>query len=127
METTTATKYIVKGSNGDETACACCGRNDLERVVWLAPLDADGNEGKAQPYGTTCAGRLISPKNARGVAGTLVKVSKAMAFVAKWADSEYSLEDIRNAVEVKFNVWANVEDSTLFFNLETGRVAVLTR
>ena len=127
MEATTTANYAIKGSNADATTCACCGRDDLNKVIWLAPLDADGNEGQAESYGTTCAARLLAPRNSRTVAGTLVKVANAMAFVAKWADSQYSLDDLRNAVGVKFNIWASVEDNTLIFNLETGPVAVLSR
>lgn len=124
METTT---YQIKGCNADETTCACCGRDDLNKVVWLAPVDADGNEGQAEPYGTTCAARLVAPKAQKAVASTLTNLGKAYAFVAKWADSEYTLDQISNTVAVKFNTWAVVEGNTLKFNTPTGWVEVLAR
>lgn len=123
MTTTTAT-YRIKGINGDEHSCACCGRNDLTKVVWLAALDADGNEGPAAPYGTTCAARLVAPKGARGAADQLVRISKAVAFVEKHA-ATHPLDAIRNAVSVKWNVWANVEGNTLQINTPTGWVKVI--
>ena len=124
---TTTTTYTVKGINADECTCACCGRNDLTKVVWLAELDADGHESDAAPYGTDCAARLMTPKAARGTARQLVNLTKAMTFIAKYADSGYSLDQIRNAVSVKFNVWASVEGDTLSLNTPTGWVKVLAR
>lgn len=116
--------YKVKGTNGDETTCACCGRDDLTRVVWLAPVDADGNERQAEPYGTTCAARLVAPRQTRTMASQLVNVSKAIAFVHKYAGLGYDLDDIRNAVGVKFNVWASVEGGVVKVNTPTGWVVV---
>lgn len=123
----TSTTYTIKGTNGDETTCACCGRDDLTKVVWLAEKDADGNEMQAAPYGTTCAARLLAPKNTRSVARELVGLSKAIAFITKWIDSDYSLDDIRNTVGVKFSVWATCEDNTISVNTPTGWVAIATR
>lgn len=125
--TTTTTTYRVKGINGDECTCACCGRNDLTKVVWLAELDADGNECEVAAYGTDCAARLMTPKGARGTARQLVNLTKALTFIAKYADSEYTLDQIRNAVAVKFNAWATVEGQTLSINTPTGWVPVLSR
>lgn len=125
--TTTNTTYRIKGINGDECTCACCGRNDLTKVVWLAEVDADGNESEIAAYGTTCAARLIAPKTRNATARQLVNLGKALAFAAKYADSEYTLDQIRNAVGVKYNVWASVEGDTLSLNTPSGWVAVITR
>ena len=124
---TTATTYRIKGTNGDETSCAHCGRDDLTKVVWMAEVDADNNEGKAAPYGTYCAARLMTPKAARGTARQLVNLTKAIAFINKYADSEYSLDDIRITVGVKFNVRATCEDNTISVNTPTGWVAIASR
>ena len=119
--------YTIKGTNGDETTCACCGRDDLTKVVWLAEKDTDGFEDQAAPYGTTCAARLLAPKNARNVAGELVQLSKAIAFINKWIESDYSVDEILNTVGVKFNVWATCEDNTVSVNTPTGWVAIAAR
>ena len=40
--------------------CTCCGRQGLKRVVMMLTLDADGNVLTcAEPFGTTCAARLL--------------------------------------------------------------------
>ena len=121
------TTYRIKGIKNDETTCACCGRNDLTKVVWLAPLDEDGNEFDAAPYGTTCAARLMTPKTARSTSTTLAKIAKAVDYIARWDQPQVTLDALRNAVGVKFNVWASVEGNTLSINTPSGWVAVLAR
>lgn len=55
--------YKLKGINDEADYCSCCGRTELKRVVWLAKLDVDGCENADPlPYGTTCAGMLMSVK-----------------------------------------------------------------
>ena len=55
-----APRFTLLGVNDDHDTCSLCGRTNLKRVAWLAPLDADGNEaGEAAPYGTDCAGALL--------------------------------------------------------------------
>ena len=55
-----ALKYKLMGSSDDANYCSCCGRQGLKRVVWLAPLDVDGNiEDEPAPYGTSCAATLL--------------------------------------------------------------------
>lgn len=52
--------FRVMGINDDESYCSCCGKSGLKKVVWLAPVDGDGNtDGTAAPYGTTCAAYLL--------------------------------------------------------------------
>lgn len=58
METREAT-YTIKGILNDTDTCECCGRTGLKRVVALAELDADGNEGEVAYFGTACAARAI--------------------------------------------------------------------
>jgi hypothetical protein len=51
-------KYRVLGTNDDASTCLCCGRDGLKRVVWMQPLDPDGNdEGEPVHFGTVCAGK----------------------------------------------------------------------
>lgn len=119
MSTATAT-YRIKGTNSDATTCACCGRDDLTRVVWLAPLDADENEGTADPYGSTCAARLIAPGVGRGVATQLVNISRAIAYIQKWTARGYDHSDICAEVGVRFNVWATDEGDRIAINTPTG-------
>lgn len=124
---TTTGKYILKATDDHEITCAQCGRTELARVVWLAELDADGNEGTAAAYGTTCAARLMAPKAPAGVAKSLANLAKAAAFVKKYIDSEYTLDLIRDTVGVRYNVRATVEDGTVSFLSNTGWFEVATR
>jgi hypothetical protein len=118
------TTYTLKGCNDEETICARCGRTELNRVVWLAELDEDGNESKPEPYGTTCAARLLTPKQQRGTADHLVRIAKAVTYIRRWNTGAYSLDDIRNAVGVKFSVWATVEGNEISVNTPTGWMVV---
>lgn len=55
-----AKKYAMVGINDEQDTCLCCGKAGLKRVVWLVPLDQDGNrDGNAEHYGTTCAARIL--------------------------------------------------------------------
>lgn len=55
-----APKFRLVGINDDAHTCSCCGRDNLKRVIWLVPLDADGNpEGEAIPYGTSCGAKAL--------------------------------------------------------------------
>jgi hypothetical protein len=64
-------QFRVMGVNDDVDYCGHCGKTGLKRVVWLAPVDADGTVcGEAAPYGTTCAwwalnGEKLTRSNAR--------------------------------------------------------------
>lgn len=63
--------YKVMGINDDEDYCSCCGKEGLKRVVWIAPMDTDGNvEGEAAPYGTTCAAYMLKIAPEKGVRAT---------------------------------------------------------
>lgn len=58
--TTTAqsAKFRVLGINDDASDCCCCGRQGLRRVVWLQPLDHDGEEcGEPVHFGRVCGAR----------------------------------------------------------------------
>ena len=48
-------RYTLKGINSDESSCECCGKQNLNRVMWLS----DENENIAH-YGTTCGTKLLS-------------------------------------------------------------------
>lgn len=53
-------KFKLVGTNDDANSCCCCGREGLKRVMWLVPLDCDGNpEGEAEHFGTSCAARML--------------------------------------------------------------------
>jgi hypothetical protein len=48
--------YKLLGVNDDKDTCCQCGRSELKRVVWLEPVDSDGNAiGEPIHLGTTCA------------------------------------------------------------------------
>ena len=52
-------KYRIVGINDDQDTCQCCGKTGLKRVVWMVPIDVDGNpEGEPECYGTSCAARI---------------------------------------------------------------------
>jgi hypothetical protein len=51
-------KYRVLGTNDDASDCCCCGRQGLKRVVWLQPLNEDGEEcGEPVHFGRVCGAR----------------------------------------------------------------------
>ena len=53
-------KFRLVGINDDTNVCSCCGRDDLKRVLWLLPLDQDGNpEGEPIPYGSSCGAKAL--------------------------------------------------------------------
>ena len=53
------TTWKVKGTNDDSDTCELCGKHPIKRVVWMAQLDADGNEGQVQAIGRCCAAKLL--------------------------------------------------------------------
>ena len=59
------TTWKVKGVNDDTDTCELCGKHPIKRVVWMAPVDADGNEGAVQAIGRCCAARLLKISEAR--------------------------------------------------------------
>lgn len=125
--TTTAPKYRIKGSDDHETTCACCGRTDLKRVIWLTAIDADGNDTTVEAYGTTCAARLLTPKSTASTSRHLTNLAKAISFIKKYNTGEYTLRQIANGVHVKFGVWATVEDDVLSVNTGHGWLPVVSR
>lgn len=57
MATATA-KFRVLGTNDDASDCLCCGRQGLRRVVWLQPIDENGeDEGEPVHFGRVCGAR----------------------------------------------------------------------
>lgn len=123
--TAPATRYAVNGTNDDEHVCAKCGRTELRRVVWLTPLDADGNPvGPAQPYGTNCAARLIAPTERHSAAATLVALVDAMTYARKWIANSTSVDAIASAVRTRYGVRADVEAGRLVFHTAAGTVAL---
>ena len=58
MTTATQAKFRVLGTNDDASDCLCCGRQGLKSVVWLQPLDEDGEEdGAPVHFGRVCGAR----------------------------------------------------------------------
>jgi len=50
-----ANRFKVLGINDDKSFCECCGKDGLQRVVWIE----DTETGEIKHFGTTCA---ASPK-----------------------------------------------------------------
>lgn len=44
-------RFLVKGINDDKSFCECCGKNGLQRVVWIE----DTETGDIKHFGTSCA------------------------------------------------------------------------
>jgi len=79
-------RYALKGINDDATECSICGKVELQRVMWLVEIDADGNEcGEAFNCGTTCGARML--KSTRSKLNTAIK-----NYQGKVAQMRYSLE-----------------------------------
>lgn len=58
MTVATKSKYRVLGTNDDASECLCCGRQGLKSVVWMQPLDEDGEEdGEPVHFGRVCGAR----------------------------------------------------------------------
>jgi hypothetical protein len=58
-------RYTLKGIDDSETVCSICGRIELKRVMWLAPIDADDAASDAFPCGVVCGARLLGTTVAR--------------------------------------------------------------
>lgn len=69
-------RYEILGINQDESHCACCGKSNLNRVVWLKD-----QEGNINHYGTTCAGRLIGNTKVKNTASKFDLVQKYKQFI----------------------------------------------
>jgi hypothetical protein len=44
-------RFQVRGINDDKSFCECCGKNGLQRVVWIE----DTETGEIKHFGTSCA------------------------------------------------------------------------
>jgi hypothetical protein len=51
MTTATASRFVIKGINDEESSCSCCGKTGLKRVVWIE----DTETGEINFFGTSCA------------------------------------------------------------------------
>ena len=91
------TRYTYHATNDEADICSCCGKKGLKRVVWLS---CDGNE--AAPYGTTCAGYLLT-----GVKQGKDKAELAIVEAKKAAYKAHALEMFAQAPEVTVTVDAN--------------------
>lgn len=77
------TKYALTGINNDEHTCTLCGKANLVRVAWLAPLDADGNvEAAPSHYGTDCAALLLT--GTKRDAATVNRNAARLELVRSW-------------------------------------------
>lgn len=81
-------KYTLKGINNDVETCAQCGKTNLKRVAWVAPVDADGGEGEPMPVGVDCAGTLLGwdHNRARRAGAHLLENEKLYAKVLGFAE-----------------------------------------
>jgi hypothetical protein len=100
--TTTSATHRLKGVNSDEHTCTLCGRTDLVRVAWLAPLDSDGNE-IAQPsaYGTDCAGRLLHGTKNASNNERVKREGLALVRSARWLAEGHDPEIVANDARVR--------------------------
>lgn len=57
-------RFKIIAVNDEADYCTCCGRQGLKRVVMMQQLDADGNvEVYSEPFGTSCAAKLLGYRN----------------------------------------------------------------
>lgn len=121
----TTTKYRLLGVNDDANTCTQCGRTNLKRVAWLAPLDADGNEdGEAAAYGTDCAGRLLlGDKTARNTSIVRDR-GEAMSLARRWLEAGHDADKVAKGIWNRFGYAADVRDGALIFIFDGTRTTV---
>ena len=114
-------KFRMVGITDDANECSCCGRQDLKRVVWMVPLDPDGNpEGEAAPYGTSCAATLLGyayPKSS-----TSKRKIEVEAMMARRRTVEDAVAEIRKAHLTRVGVYFVLTD--LVEEVQAGRMTL---
>jgi len=94
-------RYKLVGTDDSQSTCSCCGREDLKRVVWLVPLDSDGNQdGTPEHFGTTCAGRMLGYANPTA-ASTKNRVDREARKAAEEHKADLIAQAFRNAVALE--------------------------
>lgn len=106
-----AATYALKGVNSEEHTCSLCGRTNLVRVAWLAPLDADGNEVAApSAYGTDCAALLLLGSKSASNNATVRKNGELLDLVARWLRKGHAAERCARGYTMRSGWSAEVVD-----------------
>lgn len=114
-------KFRMVGINDDASECSCCGRQGLKRVVWLMPLDVDGNpEGDAAPYGTSCAATLMGYAYPKSSASK--RKIEAEAVMAMRQTVEDAVTGIRKAHMTRLGAYFVLND--LVAEVQAGRMTL---
>lgn len=114
-------KFRMVGINDDASECSCCGRQGLKRVVWLMPLDVDGNpEGDAAPYGTSCAATLMGYAYPKSSASK--RKIEVEAMMARRQTVEDAVAEIRKAHLTRVGVYFVLTD--LVEEVQAGRMTL---
>ena len=75
-------QYTLLAVNDEQTVCEVCGKVELKKVMWLAPLNEDGGiDGEAFAVGTTCGAKML--KTTYGKLQTRVKTHAHLVYVKK--------------------------------------------
>ena len=103
--------YTLKGINSDQSSCECCGKQNLNRVMWLS----DENDNVAH-YGTTCGAKLLSNyKRPKSFNSTIKKIE--LSFSANRFDFVYSFKSyIRDNKLTDYYLALDIYEHLAFFS-----------
>lgn len=123
--TTSAPKFRLLGVNDDASTCTLCGRTNLKRVAWLAPLDADGNEdGEAMAYGTDCAGNLLLGSKTAGNTKVVRTRGEALSLARRWLVAGHSPEAVAKGIWNRYGFQVEARGAVVRFYFGTERTEV---
>ena len=80
-ETTTMSRFRVKGVNDEKDTCECCGKEGLKRVVWIE----DTETLEVRHFGTSCA---ANPAKAFGLGREIKRAVREFDATVKKAKAD---------------------------------------
>lgn len=108
-----ARTYRLKGINDDETTCCACGKAGLKKVIWLAELDEDGNEGETRHYGCDCAGLLLRGEKTRTNTTIATEQAKIVDHARRLLARGYTVADVEGAIGRRYGYSVNSTDQAV--------------
>lgn len=65
-------RFLVRGIDDDKSFCECCGKNGLQRVVWIE----DTETGEIKHFGTNCAQKPVKGFDCVAEIKSAIKLAK---------------------------------------------------